>query len=647
MKQKHSKSVRLLALLLTLTVFLTGCTAMLLLPAIPELPTVSTEPVQTTEALISSAPTEITAAPTTEASIDAPETTLAPAETIEATEPSFDPNDQALIRWQNGGMKDYLPDVQVAMIPFSEMEYVRPDVATLYADFDSLTERAKDSTDAEALMEDFYDLSTRYISFYSMDSLANVLYSLDTTESYYQDEYNYCEAEKSNLEEKLEALYKAFAASPSRTRLEELYFKEGFFFKYDDYEVYTNPEYLRLSQEEAALLTEYRALTSDIQVTYMDQTKSLDEWLESRNYTEYLGALQAYYEQYNASIGDVFVRLVKVRQQLAAVLGYDSYAEYSYEMTYERDYTPEQGDAFLNDIRTYLTPVMQTAENNISLSLLDYGKASEKSLYDMLQSAAQNIGGTVWDAYRFMRAYELCDIGQSSKKLDASYQTYLFDYEAPFVFLNAEGTGRDFTTFSHEFGHFTDSYYNYGANEDLETAETFSQAMEFLAVTYTDNLSRKQKETILKLNLKDLLETFVYQAAYADFEARVYTLDPDEVTLEAINDCFLQCCVDYGLYTPGFDFYYSQSWIDVLHFFEVPYYIISYCVSAETALQVYRLEDETPGEGVAAYFRLLDRDYEAGVQQVMQDAKLESPFRDGVLEQTAEFFKEKLGLQKN
>lgn len=641
--RKHDHASRLLALLLTLTVFLTGCTNLMLIPAAPDVISVSTtEAPRPTEAVTTAAPPESTAAPT-----DPTVTAEAPTEAPEITEPSFNPDDEALIRWQNAGMRDYLPDEQVQLVPFSQMAYVRPDVESLYADFESLTQRAADSTEAEALLEEYYALSDRYVSFYSMDSLANVLYSLDTTQSYYQDEYNYCEGEKSNLEEKLEALYKAFAASPCRNQLEELYFGDGFFLKYDDYEVYTNPEYLRLSQEEAALLTEYRALTSDIQVSYRGQTKSLDEWLETENYSEYIGALQAYYEQYNESIGDVYVRLVKVRQQLAAVLEYDSFAEYSYDMTYKRDYTPAQGDAFLKGIRTYLVPVMQNANYSYALSMLDYGSASEASLYEMLQSAAQNIGGTVWDAYRFMRAYELCDISQSPKKLEASFQTYLFDYESPFVFLNAKGSGKDYYSFSHEFGHFTDSYYNYGAKEDLETAETFSQSMEFLAITYTDYLSEKQKQTLLKLELRDLLDTFVYQAVYADFESRVYALEPDDITVDTINEIFRQCCVDYGISIPGFEFYYSQSWIDILHFFEVPYYIISYCVSAETALQVYRLEDETPGAGVAAYFRLLDRDYEAGVQQVMQDAKLESPFRENVLEGTALFFEQKLGLKKN
>lgn len=626
-KRTISNVIRLLALLLTTTLLLSGCFGVILPPMPrPEGETVSVVSDTSTE-FPSDFPTDL---PTEEPT---------PTE----TEP-FDPGEEAMIRWQNGGEKDYLPDEPVELVPFSEMEYVRPDVDALYADFDDLTEQAKDSADAEALLEAYYGLYTRYVSFYSMDSLANIKYSQNTTERYYKDEYDFCENETPNLEEKLEALYKGFAASPARDKLEEAYFGGGFFEKYDDYEVYTNPEYLRLSQEEAALLSEYRELTSDIQVSYDNETKSLDEWLESDDYYEYIGALQAYYEQYNPAVGEIFVKLVKVRQQLAAALDYDNYAEYSYEITYHRDYSPEDGDVFLNGIRQHLVPVLEDVNMDYSLLTLNSGSSTESSVMEMVRSASKNIGGAVWDAFRFMQAYELCDIAKSPVKIESSFQTYLYDYEVPFVLVNAKGSGDDYMTFAHEFGHFTDSFHNYGADEDLETAETFSQAMEFLALKYTDTLKEQQKARLIKYQLVELLETFVYQGAYADFESRVYALDPEELSVEKINQLFLDCCTEYGVAEPGFDFYYSQCWIDVIHFFEVPYYIISYCVSAETALQVYQLEEETEGEGVAAYFRLLDREYGAGVQQIMEDAGLDNPFREEVLSETGDFFREKLGL---
>ncbi len=630
--RKGTTFPRLCALLLSLCLCFTGCIQ------VPAVPPQSSAPVSTREL------PESTAAGRS----DPTQTDPARTETEPApTDFPVDPDDEALIRWQNGGQKDYLPDEKLELVSFSRMEYQRPDTEALYREFDALIERAADSDDADRLLEDYYRLYDSYISFYSMDTLANIRYSLNTLDSFYKAEYDFCEAETPTVEEKLEALNKAFAASPSRKALEKKYFGRGYFDSYDDYEVYTNPEYLRLSQEESALLSEYRDLTAELLVDYRGQTRTLDEWMEAEDYETYIGALQAYYEQYNVSVGEVFVELVKLRQQLAAALDYDSYADYSYEISYGRDYSPEQGTAFLEGIREHLVPVLSAANGDYALSMLSPGSSTEEKVMELVRSAAENIGGMVWDAFRFMRAYDLCDIARSSTKVESSFQTYIYDYEAPFVLVNAEGSGNDYTTFAHEFGHFTDAYYNYGANEDLETAETFSQAMEFLALRYNDVIDGRQRDRLLRYKLLDLLQTFVYQAAYADFEARVYALDPEEISVDKINEIFLQCCKDYGIYEQGFDFYYSQCWIDVIHFFEVPYYIISYCVSAETALQVYRLEEAKEGEGVAAYFRLLDRSYDAGIQQVMEDAELENPFREEVLERTAEFFTEQLGLKKN
>lgn len=568
----------------------------------------------------------------------------APTETVpETTEPDL--NDQALIRWKNAGSRDYLEEEPVDMVRFSDMTYVHPDVEAMYAAFDDLISQAEQGLGAEQLLEGFYRIYDRYIDFYSMDSLANIRYSLNTTDSYYKEEYDFCEAESPNVEEKLEALYKAFAACPSRDDLEAAYFGEGFFLQYDDYEVYTNEEYLALKKQEEELLSQYRGLLEDPMVEIDGKQQSYWELLETQNYYDYLRGLKAYYEQYNPKIGEIYIKLIKLRKQMAQVLDYDSYSEYSYDMTYDRDYTPEQGAAFVQEIKTHLVPVYLEASQDYALMNLTGSAASQAQVEQMVKSATVNIGGTVADAYRFMQAYSLYDLEKSAEKTDASFQTYIYSYEAPFVFVNSKGTAEDYTTFAHEFGHFTDSYYNYGANEDLETAETYSQAMEFLALCYTDTLTEQQKDNLIKAKLRDALETFVSQAAFADFEQRVFALPEDQLTVENINGIYRQISKDYGFYEYDFDFYYAMAWIDVMHFFEVPDYIISYCVSAETSLQVYQLETAKAGDGVAAYFRLLDRDLNAGVTQVMEDAGLEDPFRVGCVRDTAAFFREQLGLQ--
>ena len=564
--------------------------------------------------------TETSQHPTTTAPTDPTGTVLATDEPGPIPTGTDSPaDDEALIRWQNGGFRDYRDDVPVDMVPFAEMEYVRPDTEALYAAFDALIEEAEDSGDADALLTDYYAVYDRYLSFYSMDTIANLRHSLDTTDSYFSEEYDWCEAESPNVEEKLETLYKAFAAGPARTDLETAYFGEGFFETYDDYEVYTNETFLAFSKQEKEILSEYRELTAD-----PDGNFDTD------------------------AVTDCFIRMVKVRKQMAETLDYDSYAAYAYDVTYGRDYTTEEGSAFLDEIRTEIVPILNELLSSDGLYGL-YGvysmRVSEQEVDRMVQSAAQNIGGAVYDAFRFMKRYDLCDIRRDAKKLDGSFETYIYDYEAPFVMVNATGDYSDYTTFAHEFGHFTDGFYNYGANEDLETAETFSQAMEFLALQYTDTLSDEQKSGLTKLQIIDQLQAFITQAAFAKFEEEVYQLPDEELTPERVNGVFMQVCVDYGFVDEAEKEYYASYWTNVLHFFEVPFYVIAYCVSADNALQVCRLETEHTGDGVDAYFRILDRDHEARVQQFMTDAGLENPFREGGVRESADFIREQLGLK--
>ncbi|MBQ1371526.1 MAG: hypothetical protein IIY70_01215, partial [Oscillospiraceae bacterium] len=429
--------------------------------------------------------------------------------------------------------------------------------------------------------------------------------------------------------------------------LESTYFGKGYFRTYDGYSVYTNEEYLALLQQEAELLSEYRALTAELSVNYQGQTKLLEEWMLNASEADYYGVLDAFFDQYHASIGNLYVRLVKLRQQLAAALDFDSYAEYSFACDYARDFSPAEAARFLEEIRSELPSLLDAVYKKAPLlTEPHYPDTRAETLLSMLGSAAEQLGGPTQDAFHFLKAYELYDLSPSSKKLDASFETYLYDYEAPFLFVKTSEENSDFQTLCHEFGHFVDSFYNYDADGDCETLEIFSQAMEFLAPYRSSFLSKRQKKQFLRFYLREQLETFLYQGAYADFEMQVYELDPKDVTLDRIDSIFLQCVETYGISDPEFASYNAMNWIQSYHFFEAPFYVISYCVSAQPSLELCRMETEEAGAGTAAYFRLLDRAPGAGLSEVLEEAGLDSPFRRSSLQQTATFIREHFGLDE-
>ena len=411
-------------------------------------------------------------------------------------------------RQQNAGGRPYLPDGEVALMTFSQMEYVRPDTEAIQEGFAAAADLARLGAEPEEILGAYYDAYDDYYEYYTMEALAQVRYSINTNDSWYKEEYDFCQNEQPEIEEALETFLKAAAESDQKEALEKAYFGEGYLDQYVNYSKYTDPEYLELAQQEEAQLSEYRSLLEDSQIEYRGKTQSYWDLMEqTEGSSEYYAVMQAYIEQYNKTVGDYYLRLVRVRKQLAAVMGYDNYAEYTYEQDYGRDYTWEQGKAYIRSIREELVPVYEDYMETDAYYDLSAPAVSETTVRAALDEVTQTLGGRIREAFEFMMAYELCDLTRQDEKMDSSFEIYLHAWEVPFVMMNAQGNGTDITTFAHEFGHFTDAYVNYNGEEDLETAETFSQSMEYLALSYLKNaVSTQALDTLRSMQLADALE---------------------------------------------------------------------------------------------------------------------------------------------
>ena len=263
-----------------------------------------------------------------------------------------------------------------------------------------------------------------------------------------------------------------------------------------------------------------------------------------------------------------------------------------------------------------------------------------------MDAVAGQIGGQVKEAFDFMSRYGLYDVSVSTKKVAMSFQSYLSDYEAPFLFLNPYGDTEDILTLSHEFGHYVDAYVNYDAYETIDVSEIFSQAMEYLTLSRLESaMEAEEAENVVRMKMLDTLELYVQQASFAEFESRVYALGADALSAEVLNDLSLELAREYGYYEEGYEEYYAMSWCDIPHFFEMPFYVITYPVSNDIAMQIYALEEEQSGQGLEKYMEILDRDYEYFMDAVSTGG-FESPFAPGRIESVADQMRTHLALQE-
>ena len=150
-----------------------------------------------------------------------------------------------------------------------------------------------------------------------------------------------------------------------------------------------------------------------------------------------------------------------------------------------------------------------------------------------------------------------------------------------------------------------------------------------------DIMEERDLKNLYQIKMLDTLEMYIQQSSFADFEEQVYAMDEDELSAERLNELSLQLAKDYGYAVDQNEIRLSKSWIDISHFFEQPFYVISYPVSNDIAMQIYELEMEEEGTGLEKLLDMLPRSSDKMIESA-ELAGLESPFSAGRIQKTTE-----------
>ena len=488
------------------------------------------------------------------------------------------------------------------LVPYDRMEYARPNMEEFAAVLEQSCAAALDETNIQQLETAIWDFYDVYDDFYTNLSLAFIAYSRDLTDIYWEGEYTYCNSHSATADAGLDQLYRCLAKSPLREILEgEDYFGADYFDSFEGESVY-DEQFIQLLNREAELCAQYQQINAQA----ADSTYYSDE----------------YFAQYGSEMAAVFLELVQLRQEMADYLGYDSYPQFAYDFYYIRDYAPQEATAYLADVRAELVPLYRSV---IAAPQVELSPSSEADTFGYVQSMAKNMGGIVGDAFSDLARAGVYDISISDRKYDTSYELYLSSYYTPYIFLCPTGTEYDQLAFAHEFGHFCADYAVPGGSmQGVDVSEIFSQAMEYLSLQYADGGAE-----LLRLKMTDSLCVFVEQAALASFEHQVYSLSGDDLTVDGIQTLYEQVCTAYGLDVEGWD---SRDYVCVPHFYESPMYIISYLLSNDAALQIYEMELQQEGKGLACLESNLIS-AQPYFMAFLEEAGLASPFDTGRLAQ--------------
>lgn len=561
--------------------------------------------------------------------------------TEETTEPTK-PTD----RGEPAEADSYLPydefprpeEAELEPVAFEDMEYTRPDAAALCKALGELEKLVKNGGSFDEVGAAFEAAYSDYSLFNTMDSLSYIRHTIDLNDEYYETENNWCEEQSPLIEQALEKCYIAMGQSDLRDRLEEEYFTEDFFDFYDENQIYSNDRVVKLMQKDNDLQAQYMALQSDQTIEWNGEEVLYEDIIgdESLDYDSYLTAYQLYYNKYNPQVGEIFAEMIRTRNEIAKELGYDTFADFAYSYYYDRDYTPEEAEDYLSDIAAELAPMYFYAVYGAQSTT----PCSTDEVLDLFEKTVYRFGGEFATSYEFMQAYDLMDITDSSSKMPGSYVTYLSSYQMPFLYVSPTGKLDDLLTCCHEFGHFVDGFVNCNGTSSIDCNEIFSQGLEFLSLSRAE-LDDDEREALTTSKVADSLLTFVSQAAYAEFELRAYALPDDQLNTEGLNALFLECMEEFGQSYTGMEDIIAPGWIDIQHFLIAPYYVISYCVSNDAALQIFQLEEEN-GTGLETYRALMSTSSGNTILALLEENGMESPFEPGRVEELADFFEDYL-----
>jgi len=378
------------------------------------------------------------------------------------------------------------------------------------------------------------------------------------------------------------------------------------------------PENVPLETEEAKLGQQYQKLSGSLTVQFRGEEKTLVQmgrYLEEPDRALRQEAWEAATNrrlQEADKFEDLFERLLKLREQIAANAGFPNYLEYAFRDRERFDYTPQDCARFHETTERAIVPVVLElhAERRQCLPLPELrpwdlfvdpqGRAPLRPFekVDKLTAGVQRIldrlDAELAKDFRSLHDLRLLDLANRKGKAPGGYQTTLTEARVPFIFMNAVGRQRDVETLLHEAGH---AFHSLAArDEDLlayrsaptEFCEVASMSMELLGNEWLDAFyAPREIDRARREHLQTIVELFPWIATVDAFQHWIYT-HPGHTRAER-TAVWTELMDRFGAEIDwrGYARARAHLWHRQLHIFIHPFYYIEYGIAQLGALQVW------------------------------------------------------------
>ena len=373
------------------------------------------------------------------------------------------------------------------------------------------------------------------------------------------------------------------------------------------------------------------------------------------------------------AIDENWVKLFKLRMQVAKNAGKASFREYIWEDYKRFDYTPADCMRFHEAIEEVVVPaVNRIAEKRKQalgihdLRYYDLFVATDDEaplspfkdadeLEEKISVLFRNVGPQFGDYFETMRREGLLDLANRKNKADGAYTTDYSMVKRPFVFGNAVGIHDDVTTLIHEGGHAFHAFETFNLPftqqrwTPMEFNEVASMAMEMLAMPYLTKeqggfYSEKDAARANISHLEENLRFWPYMAIVDAFQHWAYENPEGGIDPRACDAKWAELEKRFRphLDWSGFEDVMMTGWHRKHHIHQAPFYYIEYGLAQLGAGQVWLNALVDQKEAVKKYHHALQLGGTATLPQLYQAAGVKLAFDAETLGRVVSTMEEKI-----
>lgn len=541
---------------------------------------------------------------------------------------------------------------------FEEMPLMVPSAKKIEKKLTELTTSLTEATSKEEALKVVKKYFKLLDDIETDTTIISIRNSVDTRDETYKKAFEeVCEVNPV-IESHIQKFNKVLLESKFRPELEEILSSYYFKILENDFKCFDDSIIEEL-QEEAKLVNEYDTLMASAKIPYNGEVYNLSQlakFLSDKDQKVRIESSKLYYgflASIDEQVGEIYSKLVKLRNQMAIKLGYKNYIELGYLKLGRVDYDAKMVEGYREQIYKDVVPVVKKLRKRQAERIgienpkfydfnLNYNSGNAKPkgntayLVDCAKTMYHDMSEESGKFFDFMVENNLLDLDAKPGKQGGGYMTYIPRYKSPFIFANSNGTSSDVDTLTHEVGHAFQAYL--GSNikvpnfrmPTLEACEIDSMSMEFFAWPYMDLFFKEEAEKYKFSHLDGAISFLPYGVEVDEFQHFVY--ENPNLTHKERCDKWKELDKKYRpwLDFDGFEFLENgHFWIKQSHIFGVPFYYIDYTLAQVLALEFKNETEKNPAKAWKKYIKLLKMGGKYPFLTLIENDKLLNPFIDG------------------